>query len=88
MPLTPKEQEVAELLLDKALQRLKDEKIEHHYFSRIESYKSLMEGARNRTDMQMAEWAVEQQKLQMQLQAQAIKEKFSQQPKGPVSYGG
>lgn len=87
MPLTPKEQEVAELLLDRALDTLKNEDGQN-YHPPIESYKNLMEGARNRTDMQMAEWAVEQQKLQMQLQAQAIKEKFSQQPKGPVSYGG
>jgi len=84
------EQEAAELVIDRVIQQarssLADNLSDVHLAS--ESYKNLMEGARNRTDMAMAEWAVDQQKLQMQLQAQAIKEKFSQQPKGPVSYGG
>lgn len=90
MPLTPKEQQVADLLLDTAIEGLQNKEEGLSLASLVaDSYKAIMEGARNRTDMQMAEWAVEQQKLQMQLQAQAIKEQFSEpKPQGPVSYGG
>lgn len=89
MPLTPKEQEVAELLLDEVLDLIKEDLSVVDINLTTEAYKNLMEGARNRTDMQMAEWAVEQQKLQMQLQAQGLAASLQHgKPKGPVSYGG